>query len=124
MSEREFGHAAYASAGCRIDAWGVGPYLIEIANKVYRFEDSDRFGPYTLGAKGEPLSRQPGERSPFWHAYQAWRDQGRRLAADGKSCVWDEPKPMTVRHVAGRHYAVVEQGENGGAIIIETESSP
>lgn len=45
------------------------------AGKTWRFEQTRMFGPVVLRADGQPTSRQPGSRSPFWPAWQAWHDQ-------------------------------------------------
>lgn len=85
----EFGHNFYREPGLCLDSWGAGPFMIEIGGKKFTFEDSDRFGPLLLGKRGEPLADQPGERNKFWKAYTPWRNQGRRLAEDGKTCIYD-----------------------------------
>lgn len=41
----------------------------------YRFEFSRWTGPVLVGKRGEPLSRQPGSRSPFWASFQRWLEQ-------------------------------------------------
>ena len=123
----EFGHK-YANVrnasgqSFRIDAWGAGPFTIHVADKAFRFEDSDRFGPYLVSKRGDILDRQPGERSPFWRAHRIWVRQGRRL--EGEACIWDEPKPTKVVKVAGRMNFVVEAGEEDGeTIIVEDEAA-
>lgn len=64
--------------------------LITDANgKTWRFEDHPTFGPFVLDKRDEPTSAQPGERSPFWPAWEGWKDQGKRLQPDGKTCIWD-----------------------------------
>lgn len=96
----EFGHT-YATAGnVHIDTWGVGPFKIELAplGKSFIFEDSDRFGPVPLKKNGWEI-RAPGffaESSQFWSAWEKWVEQGRRIADDGKTCVWDADKALSV----------------------------
>lgn len=87
QAKPEFGHAhtRFRSGGF-VDAWGAGPFTIEAGGKHFTFEDSDRFGPVVLNSDGDPASRQPGARSPFWNAHRHWVDGGRRLQADGKTC--------------------------------------
>lgn len=85
----EYGHVYWSFGNCFMDSWGVGPYVIEVGTKQYRFEDSDRFGPMRIKKDGE-LSERPffAERSPFWYAWGKWVEQGRRLSDDGITCVW------------------------------------
>lgn len=87
----EFGHLSgtFGSGGF-IDCWGAGPFIIEALGTTFRFEDSDRFGPSRVNKDGE-ISKQPffAEASPFWNAWQRWKDQGRRVAEDGMTCLWD-----------------------------------
>lgn len=114
----EFGHSAAIGPGFCIDSWGVGPFfIVDEAGKQWKFEDSDRFGPFILGQKGDPLSKQPGERSPFWRAHSVWVQQGRRLE-DGKNCGWEEPKPTTVKMLSKRVGIVVERGEENGKTVL------
>lgn len=54
--------------------------VADAAGKVWRFEMHRFCGPIILRADGEPKTMQPGSRSRFWPAYQAWRD-ARRSAA-------------------------------------------
>jgi len=35
-----------------------------------------------LGARGEPIKNQPGERSEFWKVFDQWRDEQRKPAPD------------------------------------------
>lgn len=86
----EFGHSYSWGSGVMIDAWGAGPFAITVAGRAFRFEDSDRFGPLLVRRNGDPTKNQPGERSPFWRPYALWRKQGRRLADDGVTCVWED----------------------------------
>lgn len=116
----DFGHEAVTLPGpVHIDAWGAGPFVITAGGKQFRFEDSDRFGPYLVRNNGAIRSNPyPGERSPFWRAHRIWKRQGRRVADDGITCIWDEPKPTKVRHFGGRNYLVVEGGDEDGETII------
>lgn len=114
----EFGHNASIGPNLCIDSWGIGPFIITDENgKQWRFEDSDRFGPFILGKKGDPLASQPGERSPFWRVHSIWVQQGRRVE-DEINCLWNEPKPTTVRMLSKRVGVVVENGEENGKTIV------
>ena len=113
----EFGHTGVVGAGFCLDSWGAGPFVIEAGGKSFRFEDSDRFGPSIINLNGEFKARQLGERSPFWTAHRQWRKQGRRMKDNGLTCIYDPPKPTVLRHIAGRNYMIVEDGEEGGEVI-------
>jgi len=84
----EFGHTAISAAGVHIDSWGAGPFKITVGQEAFEFEDSDRFGPVHC-ENGEPSGYQFVEKSQFWAAWGAWKSQGRRVAADGITCIWD-----------------------------------
>lgn len=117
MADNEFGHDAIVSKDFCIDAWGVGPFVIEVGGKSYRFEDSDRFGPALIKENGDPLTNPwPPERCPFWRAHRLWRRQGRRTHEDGITCRWDEPRPMFVRRFDKRTCLIVENGEEDGIV--------
>jgi hypothetical protein len=121
----EFGHDYGSGDGLRFDRWGAGPFIIADENgKQYRFEDSDRFGPSLIGSKGDPLTRQPGEHSPFWRVHRIWVQQGRRTSAGGIDCLWDEPRPMTVKMLSKRVGIVVEHGEPDGKVIHRPVGKP
>lgn len=113
----EYGHAGYRIPHGFIDVWGGNEHLIEVNGKTYRFEDSDRFGPSFIKKNGDIAVHQPGERHPFWGAYEAWRKQGRQMK-DGR-CVWrpfkDEILEVDDR---GRIIRVAQEGEDGGMTIV------
>ena len=119
----EFGHIASSAGGFHIDQWGVGPFVITVEGRSWRFEDSDRFGPMLVKRNGEPKSNPyPPERSLFWWAHKLWLEQGRRVADDGTTCVLDyRPKrPTKFRWVtdrSGRHREIVEEGDDGGGVL-------
>ncbi|NQU60150.1 MAG: hypothetical protein HQ512_03390 [Rhodospirillales bacterium] len=117
----EFGHFGSIGGGVCMDAWGVGPFVVEVGKQSFRFEDSDRFGPSIINKNGEFKAKQPGERSPFWTAHRQWRKQGRRTKDDGVTCIYEGPKPTFYRKV-GRKNLIVEDGEEGGDFI-EIQSS-
>ena len=113
----EFGHSGTIGSGFCIDSWGVGPFVITVDGNAYRFEDSDRFGPALIKRNGDLTANPyPGERSPFWRAHTSWRVAGRRLGADGVTCIWDEPRP-TIIEKRGRDWFVVEHGDDHGPTI-------
>jgi hypothetical protein len=110
----EFGHIGIIAAGVCLDTWGVGPFKIEVGDKIHLFEDSDRFGPLLLRKDGMPLENQPRERHPFWKAHRAWVKQGRRT--ESGVCVWQPLRPDQVRIIKrGRHrfIDVIEAGDDG-----------
>lgn len=121
----EFGHAASNAGGFHIDRWGVGNFVIcDDAGKLWRFEDSDRFGPSLIKKNGDIAKNPwPPEKSPFWRAHRIWRRQGRRVAEDKSTCIWDEPRPMVIRRIGGKHYEVIDGGEEDGRVIKQALSS-
>jgi hypothetical protein len=117
--ENEFGHQSFIGAGVCIDTWGGGPYVISADGKAWRFEDSDMFGPVLVSRDGRILDRQPGEKSTFWRPHRSWVRQGRRVQADGVTCIWDEPRPSRYRRIARRTAELIEAGDEDGRIIWE-----
>lgn len=43
------------------------------AGRHWMFEMHHYCGPIVLRKDGQPKTQQPGNRSPFWPAYEAWR---------------------------------------------------
>lgn len=89
----EFGHIHNSNGDAFIDHWGAGPFKIELVHngRSFLFEDSDRFGPIPMKKNGWDV-RSPGyfgESSPFWYVWEKWKAQGRRVAEDGVTCIWD-----------------------------------
>ena len=118
----DFGHIGIIAGGVCLDAWGVGPFVIEGKGTIYRFEDSDRFGPNLIKKDGDPAKNQPGERSPFWKAHRLWVRQGRRTADDGMTCIYDQPRPTLYKKIARGFRLIVENGDEDGDFI-EIEST-
>ena len=120
----EYGHI-YASGTIvdqpyHVDAWGAGPFTITAKDRQYRFEDSDRFGPHLVTKGGAIRSNPwPPEGSPFWRAHKLWREQGRQIADDAVSCIyeWSDPRP-TKYFKRGRQLIVLEHGDIDGPIIL------
>lgn len=116
----EFGHSArILGDGTCIDSWGSGPFRIEAGGKIFMFEDSDRFGPSILTKRGDIAARQPGEKSPFWNAHLAWVKQGRRLADDGVTAIFEPLKPSVHRILPGNILETIQEGDDGGEDIYE-----
>lgn len=116
----EFGHIFGSVAGSHIDAWGAGPFVLTVRDKVYRFEDSDRFGPALIKKNGDPLKNPwPPERDPFWKAHLAWRRQGRRMEADRTTCIFDPLTPTTYYRKSPRskEIIIVQDGTDEDAFI-------
>lgn len=111
----EFGHQGIIGSSFCIDAWGAGPFTIEVCSRHFTFEDSDRFGPSIVTRTGEVAERQPREGSEFWRAHRIWVRQGRRV--DGARCLWDEPKPTTYKRINNRNSLIVENGDEDGRMI-------
>lgn len=82
---------------------------IRVGERVFVFEFHDYLGPTVLGKNGDPLKNQPGKRSTFWPALEAWLAGGRRVDENGV-CVWEpvpaEPPPQVgvdgIVHIGGR----------------------
>lgn len=91
------------------DCFGSGNYLIDVGRKVQQFDWSDRFGPLPTRKNGVPVDLEP--KHPFWRAVSLWKLQGARL--DGKTAIWHEPKRPVLKHLGGKNYLVVENGEEG-----------
>lgn len=80
--------------------------VIDDANgRRWHFEMHPRFGPAVTYVNGNIKDTQPGSRSPFWPAVQAWIDQGQEVVEGTTKCVWvkiEEPKLVCI---GGRNYA-------------------
>lgn len=87
-------------------SWGGPDRTIKDSDgKVWTFEDHPRFGPIILNARGAMADPQPGSRSVFWPAWEAWRDGGKIVDAAG-ACQWTpKPEPELV-HLGSRNYAL------------------
>lgn len=109
----EFGHSHGRVGNCSIDSWGKGLFEIEVADRLYRFEDSDMFGPHRLKANGDPHEVNFGQKSPFWAAHRLWVEQGRQVEQDGKTCIWREALPTIVQKIGNMHM-VIQHGEPSG----------
>ncbi len=124
MADREFGHIVHVGKldgyAVRCDTWGAGPFLLTVAGRQHRFEDSDRFGPLRVRKDGSiPSDPWWPERHPFWVAHRCWVRQGRRLESDGVTCIWAPPKPTVVRHLGGRNFMMIEDGDEDGDLVDE-----
>ena len=91
--------------GLHISWGGLDRLITDAAGKVWKFEDHPRFGPIILNRRGDPAASQPGSRSPFWSAWTAWRDGGKKVDAAGV-CEWAAPAPEPLVHLGGRNYAL------------------
>jgi hypothetical protein len=80
------------TGGVCIMVGGPDRVIVDARGRRWRFEDHPRFGPVIVDRKGDPKSAQPGERSPFWDAYEAWRAGGKRVD-DAGLCAWQPPAP-------------------------------
>ncbi len=121
----EFGHIGIIGNGFCLDHWGAGPFTITAGGKTeYRFEDSDRFGPYLVKKNGDLLANQPGERSPFWKAYRLWKRQGRRTAIDNMACIYDPPKPNYYKKISRGFKLIVSYGDEDGDYIEVPSEEP
>ena len=92
--------------GLHVCSFHEGDYIID----GLAFEMHSICGPALVGKRGQILSKRPTQR--FYQAVPWWREQGRRVAADGKTCIYDAPQPEQTVHIGGRHYLVVPEGQS------------
>lgn len=109
MSDNQFSFSDENGNPVFIDCFGSGEYLIKVGIETIRFEWSDRFGP--LPITETCAGRDLRHNHPFWRAASLWKLQGKRL--EGNNAVWHEPKKPVLKHLGGRHYQVIEAGEQG-----------
>ncbi len=58
---------------CQACAEGRPEHVItDAAGRQWRFELHNFCGPIVLRQDGQPKAAQPGSRSPFWAAFDAW----------------------------------------------------
>lgn len=50
--------------------------IVDGKGRRWRFEVHPYCGPMILRSDGEPASVQPGDRSPFWPAFERWQQRG------------------------------------------------
>ena len=55
--------------------------ITDVDGRPWLFENHPRFGPIVLRKDGNPKARQPGSRSKFWPAWEAWRNQQANINA-------------------------------------------
>lgn len=60
--------------GLSFSLGGRDHMITDVQGKPWTFENHPHFGPIVLRKDGNPKARQPGSRSRFWPAYEAWRD--------------------------------------------------
>ena len=99
--------------------WAAGQFLITAGGKVFLFEYHGVCGPNLISKKtGDPLTRQPGENSPFWDAVTCWVKQGCRT--NGDLCIWDEipwwkqegfDEPPDITRISKTHLFLVPKGK-------------
>lgn len=83
---------------------GAQRVIIDAKGKRWDFEMHRYFGPSVTNRIGDIKDKQPGQRSPFWHALQLWIDQGEKLVGD--VCQWVEPPAQEWVHLGGKNYAL------------------
>lgn len=60
---------------CAACADGGEEHIItDVHGQPWRFEMHHFCGPIVLRQDGQPKERQPGSRSPFWPAFDAWNN--------------------------------------------------
>lgn len=108
-TEKRDGDRQFSNGEFFIDCFGGDQRKIVVRGVVVYFSWSDRFGPLPETKKGD--GRYLSWRHPFWRAASLWDLQGRR-EEDG-ACVWHEPKNLVLKHMGGKHYLIIEDGEEG-----------
>jgi hypothetical protein len=58
--------------GFSLTTSGPAHTITDATGRAWRFELHHYCGPIVLRQDGEPKTRQPGSRSPFWPAFEAW----------------------------------------------------
>jgi hypothetical protein len=79
--------------------------ITDSKGKRWAFEMHPQCGPAALDAQGGIADKQPGPKSPLWHAVTRWVQGGMRLSAAGE-CVWEEEPQPILEHMGGKHYRV------------------
>ncbi|MCZ8076023.1 MAG: hypothetical protein O9341_18040 [Paucibacter sp.] len=71
--------------------------VTDATGRTWTFEQHPMFGPVILRKDGNPKSRQPGSRSPFWPAWEAWNEvrQWEQRIERGEPRYSDGPLPET-----------------------------
>lgn len=92
-----------------VDSFGGDAREIVTRRGTVLFEWSERFGPLPVTNAGR--ERALGHRHPFWRDVSLWNVQGQRM--DGRVAIWHEPRKPIMKHLGGRHYLVIEDGEVG-----------
>lgn len=91
-------------------SWAVLPdFRISIDGEEYTFDWHAYCGPTPTTKRG--YERKLGPRHKFWKVVTWWKLQGREVK-DGL-CVWRVPQPPKLKHLGGRHYLIIENGEPG-----------
>ena len=83
-------------------------YRIVVDEREWRFDFSDRFGPLFQGKHGRDLKNPPTNLA-LWRAVTLWLRQGKRV--DGGLCIWNEPPPIKVERIIGRHCRILPAKE-------------
>lgn len=61
--------------GATLTLGGREHVIEDAAGRRWRFEMHPYSGPLVLRANGDPKTRQPGSRSPFWAPFNDWQSQ-------------------------------------------------
>lgn len=79
--------------------------IIDRLGKEWIFEDHPYCGPSVLNKRGDPLEKQPAQKSPFWECVNLWYQQGKKI--DNGICLWVAPKKEKYEHIVGKHWRFV-----------------
>lgn len=72
--------------GIRICSLVDATHTVKIGKRTWRWEFHHYLGPTFLDHRGEPLKRQPGERSPVWPVFNAWLAEYEKTRPARKGC--------------------------------------
>lgn len=84
--------------------------IVDEKGKLWHFEMHPYCGPIPTSKQGEPLKKEPPEKSSFWRVVTWWAQQGQKIGEDGL-CVWIKPPEPKLIHLGGRHYKAVYEKE-------------
>lgn len=115
MADRQFSiPAPWEESGPKtrvmIDCFGSGhEFSIRVGEEIVLFEWSEMFGPLPVRKGGK--ERVLSHRHKFWRIVSLWNLQGRRI--ESGECIWHEPRQPVLKHLGGRNYLIIEDGEEG-----------
>jgi hypothetical protein len=86
--------------------------ILDEKGQRWNFEMHPYCGPIPTDKKGNPLKKEPPEKSSFWRVVSWWAQQGGKIDENGL-CVWQKPPEPKLIHLGGRHYKAVYETSGG-----------